>query len=98
MEDLIKQAFSQVDILGPRVQEGHYDLTGPDGKIILPSVWEETVEPGLHITMTMWPLDKVPLVGFGPKESEQPYDEEENTFKENTFKENSFQDNVLSKV
>ncbi|QYT04574.1 hypothetical protein H0G86_011476 [Trichoderma simmonsii] len=92
MEDLIKQAFSQVDILGPRVQEGHYDLTGPDGKIILPSVWEETVEPGLRITMTMWPLDKAPLAGLSPKESEQPYNEEENTYKEN-----SFQNNIPSK-
>ncbi|PNP58924.1 hypothetical protein THARTR1_01172 [Trichoderma harzianum] len=93
MEDLIKQAFSQVDILGPHVQEGHYDLTGPDGKIVLPSVWDETIEPGLHITMTMWPLDKSPLAGPAPKESEQPFGEEENTDKEN-----SFQNNVPSKV
>ncbi|KKP02600.1 hypothetical protein THAR02_05288 [Trichoderma harzianum] len=84
-EDLIKQAFSQVDILGPHVQAGHYDLTGPDGKIILPSVWEETVEPGLHITMTMWPLDKAPLAGLGLKESEQPPDEEGNMEKDNSF-------------
>lgn len=93
MEDLIKQAFSQVDILGPHVQEGHYDLTGSDGKIILPSVWEETVEPGLHITMTMWPLDKAPLAGLGLKESEQPPDEEGNSEKDN-----SFQNNPPSKV
>lgn len=93
MEDLIKQAFSQVDILGPLVQAGHYDLTGPDGEIILPSVWEETVEPGLHITMTMWPLDKAPLAGLGLKESEQPPDEGENSEKDN-----SFQNNTPSKV
>ncbi|KAI6781231.1 uncharacterized protein J7T54_004003 [Emericellopsis cladophorae] len=31
MEELIKQAFLQVDLLGPHVQEGHYDLTGPNG-------------------------------------------------------------------
>ncbi|OPB45354.1 hypothetical protein A0O28_0075640 [Trichoderma guizhouense] len=88
MEDLIKQAFSQVDILGPRVQAGHYDLTGPDGKIILPSLWEETVEPGLHITMTMWPLDKAPLAGLGPKKSEQPHDEEGNSEKDNLSENN----------
>ncbi len=93
MEDLIKQAFSQVDILGPRVQEGHYDLTGPDGNIILPSVWEETVEPGLPITMTMWPLDKAPLAGLGQKESGQLPDEEGNSEKDN-----SFENNIPSKV
>ncbi|KAL6812345.1 hypothetical protein J3E69DRAFT_376180 [Trichoderma sp. SZMC 28015] len=88
MEDLIKQAFSQVDILGPRVQAGHYDLTGPDGKIILPSLWEETVEPGLNITMTMWPLDKAPLAGLGPKKSEQPHEEEGNREKDNPSENN----------
>lgn len=66
MEELIKQAFLQVDVLGPHVQEGHYDLIGPNGDIILPSVWEKVVEPDWAITMTMWPLDKAPPVG-GPK-------------------------------
>lgn len=63
MEELIKQAFLQVDVLGPHVQEGHYDLIGPNGDIILPSVWEKVVEPDWAITMTMWPLDKAPPVG-----------------------------------
>lgn len=66
MEELIKQAFLQVDVLGPHVQEGHYDLIGPNGDIILPSVWEKVIEPDWAITMTMWPLDKAPPVG-GPK-------------------------------
>ncbi|KAF4965697.1 hypothetical protein FSARC_6537 [Fusarium sarcochroum] len=56
MEDLIKQAFEQVDILGPHVIEGHYDLIGPSGEIILPSVWERVIQPGWAITMTMWPM------------------------------------------
>lgn len=60
MEDLIKQAFLQVDVLGPHVQQGHYDLIGPDGEIILPTVWEKVVQPDWAITMTMWPLDKIP--------------------------------------
>ncbi|KAG5655819.1 hypothetical protein KAF25_008938 [Fusarium avenaceum] len=60
MEDLIKQAFMQVDVLGPHVMEGHYDLIGPDGEIILPSVWEKVVQPDWAITMTMWPMDKMP--------------------------------------
>ncbi|KAF5716303.1 hypothetical protein FMUND_6421 [Fusarium mundagurra] len=60
MEDLIKQAFMQVDVLGPHVMEGHYDLTGPDGEIILPSVWEKVIQPDMVITMTMWPMDEMP--------------------------------------
>ena len=63
MEELIKQAFMQVDVLGPHVQEGHYDLIGPDGEILLPSVWEKVVQPDWAITMTMWPMDKAPSLG-----------------------------------
>lgn len=61
MEDLIKQAFAHVEVTGPHVQEGHYDLIGPDGEIILPVVWEKTVQPGFQISMRMWPMDKHPL-------------------------------------
>ncbi|RSL69033.1 hypothetical protein CEP54_002614 [Fusarium duplospermum] len=61
MEDLIKQAFLQVDVLGPHVAEGHYDLIGPDGEIILPTVWEKVVQPGWSVTMTMWPMEKPPM-------------------------------------
>jgi flagellar basal body rod protein FlgF len=51
MEDLIKQAFLHVEIIGPHVAEGHYDLVGPNGEIILPQVWETMVEPDWTITM-----------------------------------------------
>ncbi len=54
MEELIKQAFLHVDTIGPEVQEGHYDLIGPDGEIILPQVWESMIEPGWEIVMHMW--------------------------------------------
>ncbi|KAK2598953.1 hypothetical protein QQS21_005558 [Conoideocrella luteorostrata] len=60
MEELIKQAFLQVDVLGPHVREGHYDLIGPNGEIILPTVWEKVVQPAWNITMTMWPVEKLP--------------------------------------
>ncbi|RSL44826.1 hypothetical protein CEP53_011039 [Fusarium sp. AF-6] len=63
MEDLIKQAFVNVDVLERHVMEGHYDLTGPDGEIILPSVWEKVIQPDWTITMTMWPMDEVPPPG-----------------------------------
>lgn len=55
IEDLIRQAFLHVDIIGPRVAAGHYDLIGPNNEIILPGVWETTVEPDWMITMHMWP-------------------------------------------
>jgi len=56
MEDLIKQAFMHVDLVGPHVLEGHYDLIGPNGEIILPQVWETMIEPDWSITMHMWPM------------------------------------------
>jgi hypothetical protein len=66
MEDLIKQAFLHIEIIGPHVAEGHYDLVGPNGDIILPQVWETVVEPDWTITMHMWPIpDK-------PKEPDPP--------------------------
>jgi hypothetical protein len=62
MDELIKQAFIHVEVIGPHVQEGHFDLIGPNGEIILPSVWERVIEPGWPVTMHMWPLDKAPLL------------------------------------
>jgi len=66
MEELIKQAFIQVEKLGPHVQEGRYDLTGPDGEIILPSVWDKVIQPDWQIVMTMWPIEDTPppFMGF----------------------------------
>lgn len=58
MEELIKQAFLHVDVIGPHVQAGHYDLLGPDGEIILPQIWEKVIEPDWAITMLMWPMDR----------------------------------------
>lgn len=56
MDDLIQQAFLHVEGIGQHVQEGHYDLVGPDGEIILPRVWESVVKPDWSITMHMWPM------------------------------------------
>lgn len=57
MESLINQAFEHVEHLGPRVRSGHYDLEGPEGDQILKSeeIWDTTIKPGWHITMSMWP-------------------------------------------
>ncbi|KAF5975020.1 hypothetical protein FCOIX_7925 [Fusarium coicis] len=75
IEDLIKQAFVQVDVLVPYVMAGNYDLVGPDGKIILPSVWEDIVEPDLNIIMAMWPMsehDEQPTSSKVPPPRPQP--------------------------
>ena len=67
MEELIKQAFLHVDVIGPHVLEGHYDLLGPNGEIILPQVWETMVEPDWSISMHMWPMPEKPPPGHpGP--------------------------------
>lgn len=60
MEELIKQAFQSVEVIGPQVQRGQFDLIGPNGEIILPQVWEKVVEPDWQITMVMWPLADKP--------------------------------------
>lgn len=57
MEELIKQAFLHVDVIGPQVQQGKYDLHGPDGEIVLPAVWKHYVMPGWSVAMRMWPID-----------------------------------------
>lgn len=60
METLIKQCFLHVDVIGAHVQEGHYDLMGPDGMIILPQLWETMIRPDWEITMYMWPIPEPP--------------------------------------
>ncbi|KAL4886375.1 hypothetical protein BJY04DRAFT_101890 [Aspergillus karnatakaensis] len=60
MEELIKQAFLHIEVIGPHVAEGHYDLVGPNGDIILPQVWETVLEPDWSITMHMWPIPEKP--------------------------------------
>ena len=36
--------------------DGHYDLVGPNGEIILPLHWEELVRPDWAVSMHMWPI------------------------------------------
>jgi hypothetical protein len=56
MEELIRQAFLHVEVIGPHVQKGHYDLLGPNGEIIMPQVWDTVVEPDWTVSMHMWPM------------------------------------------
>lgn len=56
MENLIKQAFLHIDVIGEHVHQGHYDLMGPDGEIILPQVWDTMIQPDWEVSMHMWPM------------------------------------------
>ncbi|WPH03696.1 Hypothetical protein R9X50_00657900 [Acrodontium crateriforme] len=56
MEGLIKQAFLHVEDYGYHVEQGHYDLVGPDGEIILPQVWDTMIQPDWEVIMMMWPM------------------------------------------
>ncbi|KAI6763928.1 hypothetical protein HG530_007717 [Fusarium avenaceum] len=58
MRELIEHAFIKVNVLGPRVMEGQYDLIGPNMEIILPSIWEQVIQPDWAVTMTMWPMEQ----------------------------------------
>ena len=67
MENLLSEAFSHVDVIGREVLEGHYDLMDPEGCLILPSVWEDTIQPGWEISMQMWPMvDSAPAPPIPP--------------------------------
>ena len=67
MSKLIRQSFAHSDDTageGGDINEGKYDLTGPGGEIILPSLWEGLVRPGLEVTMKMWKpkqIEKPPI-------------------------------------
>ena len=70
MEGLIQQAFAHIDKIGHHVLQGHYDLIGPDKEIIMPDYWEDSVSPGIHITMMLWPIpepepEPEPVLDFG---------------------------------
>lgn len=92
MDQLIQDAFRHVDVIGPRVEAGHYDILDPDGEVILPQAWEEVIKPDMSITMHMWSLDREPglgkkdmktnkegAVGESPKQSYSPPEPEENS-------------------
>ncbi|KAB8337064.1 hypothetical protein FH972_021368 [Carpinus fangiana] len=72
METLITQAFIHVDVLGKEVKDGHYDLLGPGGDIILPEVWNAVVQPGWSITMHMWPFSELKKPGTNDSKPSWP--------------------------
>jgi hypothetical protein len=54
MENMIVQAHQGFDA-AELVQQRRYDLIGPSGEVIMPQLWDSTVEPGLDITLKPWP-------------------------------------------
>jgi hypothetical protein len=63
MAELIRQSYAHVHE-SQNVKDGKYDLIGPNGDIILQSLWESLVVPGWEITMKMWEanvLEKAPI-------------------------------------
>ncbi|KAI3394093.1 hypothetical protein diail_3217 [Diaporthe ilicicola] len=63
MKSHITEAFNHVQVIGPHVMEGHFDLLISDGHIILPHLWGTTIKPGASIDMRMWPVE-TPLRNF----------------------------------
>ncbi|KAF5694683.1 hypothetical protein FDENT_811 [Fusarium denticulatum] len=66
MQELIRQAFVQVEALYPQVLAGQYSLYGPDGNMIHPLRWESTVVPGMQVVMVM----SIPPTSY-PEKSKQ---------------------------
>ncbi|KAF4547329.1 Hypothetical protein D9617_47g010970 [Elsinoe fawcettii] len=58
---LLEQAYEAFPDLHRRVLENRFELVGPDRQIILPSVWETTIQPGWEITLLM-PPDPTPHI------------------------------------
>ncbi|KAF5591044.1 hypothetical protein FPANT_5777 [Fusarium pseudoanthophilum] len=53
MQELIRQAFVQIEAIYPHILAGQYFLNGPDGNMIHPLRWKSTVEPGMQVVMVM---------------------------------------------
>ncbi|KAL0936379.1 uncharacterized protein CTRU02_208594 [Colletotrichum truncatum] len=56
----LNEAFKHVDIVGPHVMEGHFDIVSKDlgDVILLPSIWGDLVKPGYVVDMRVWPIEK----------------------------------------
>ncbi|RFN48803.1 hypothetical protein FIE12Z_6858 [Fusarium flagelliforme] len=56
MEQKIKEALGQHEVLGSQILNGHYDVVGPTGSIIMPNCWRFIIEPGMDITLIIPPI------------------------------------------
>jgi hypothetical protein len=59
---MIRQAFQNTPAVGVQVNIslGHYDLVTRRDVTVLPQTWEASIEPGMSITMYMWPMPPMP--------------------------------------
>lgn len=65
MEDMIQQAFQHVADIGPRVEQGHFDLLC-DGEIILPIIWDKMIRPDAIIEMSKFHHPHPPSHNYPP--------------------------------
>ena len=67
------EIFDHVDKIGQHVKDGHYDLLNASGEIIVRSIWEQQIEPGMHISMAMWPMSSTPPPPPPPGPAVKPF-------------------------
>jgi hypothetical protein len=46
----------QTASVSSQVHNGKYDLIGPEGVVIAPDFWEDLLEPGWTVLMSLWPI------------------------------------------
>lgn len=56
MQILITKCCADHPAVFAQVEAGRYWLFGPDEVVIMPELWEHTVQPGWEIAMQLWPL------------------------------------------
>jgi hypothetical protein len=56
IETKFPQGIPQTADVASQVHKCQYDLLGPDGDVIAPDFWEELLEPGWTVVMSLWPL------------------------------------------
>jgi hypothetical protein len=54
MEELLRQSFSVIESHRSRVNEGYYDLLGPNKEFISPEEWETMIKPGMVVSVHLW--------------------------------------------
>ena len=56
MEQKIKEALGQHEVLGSQILNGQYDVIAPTGSIIMPNCWRFVIEPGWDVTLIIQPI------------------------------------------
>ena len=51
---MIRECYRN-EVLDPRLDNDEFDVVGSDGVIILPKIWPIMVQPGLEVTIHIWP-------------------------------------------